>query len=413
MTFRNYLKNFNAINKIITIFFVLFFITSKANGDTYLKLDSCDLCVKAIQKLQIPILKNKIHFTPIIGWNNYDKTQVGIAFYSKPKLKNIDFILAPLFGIGSKTLTGYAHFKYAVSIKENKLLKLGFLTKRFSYLAFPENLNYNKIEPFISFKIKNITENKHQAQIDFKTSFVLLDYLYQGKQQEFYYVNHLSFKYDFNKTKDNFSAKIDLKQATTFVSVSGEFKTKINYPTKKHNAFYARLFVGGFLYNANFNTANLAPSPDANFLLSANNRPYLGNTTNAFTQYQEDYSFRNTFFDRNSQDPFFSRQIGTHSDGGFKSLTNNGKSKNYLVALNLSTDIPIPVPIEPWVNIALIEGINKPELAAEFGASLNLFNKFLQFHFLFVSTKNIAPIKFSDNISFSVDLMKLNELRMY
>lgn len=371
------------------------------------------MCVKAIQAVQIPILKNKIHFTPIIAWNNYDKTQLGVAVYSKPELKNLDFVLLPMFGIASKTITGYAHLKYNIAIEENKQLKLGFRTQRFSYLTYPENLNYNKVEPFVNFEMKNLSQKTHKASVEFKTSLVLLDYLYQGKQQDFYYVNHLSFQYDFNKTKDNFDAQVDLKQATNFVSLSATFNAKINYPTKKNNAFYARLFVGGFLYNASFNSANLAPTPDANFLLSANNRPYLGNATNAFTQYQEDYSFRNIFFDRNSQDPFFSRQIGTDSDGGFKSLTGNGKSKNYLMALNLSSDIPLPIPIEPWVNVALIEGVNKPAIAAEFGASLNLFNKFIQFHFPFVTTKNIAPLSFSENISFSIDLMKLDKLRKY
>ncbi|MFT4645775.1 MAG: hypothetical protein ACI8ZX_002194 [Planctomycetota bacterium] len=334
-------------------------------------------------------------------------------------LKNLDFVLLPLFGLGSKTVTGYAHLKYSIPIANNRKLKLGFLSKRFSYLAFPENLSYNKIEPFVRLQLKDISKNKHQAQIEFKTSFVLLDYLYQGKQQEFYYVNHLSFKYDFNKSKDNFRAKLDLKQATNFVSLSGEFNTKINYTTKKHNAFYARLFVGGFLYNANFNSSSLAPTPDANFLLSANNRPYLGNSTSAFTQYQEDYSFRNTFLDRNSQDPFFSRQLGQISDGGFKSLTNKVKSKNYLMALNLSSDLPIPLPIEPWVNLALTKGVNKPELLLEFGASLNLFDKFIQFHFPFYTDIQFGQINYIslesvvENISFSVDLMKLDKLRKY
>lgn len=363
--------------------------------------------------MQIPILKNKIHFTPIAAWNNYDKTQLGWAIYSKPKLKNLDFVLLPLFGLGSKTITGYAHLKYTRAIKANNFLKLGFQTQRFSYLAYPENLNYNKIEPFVNFEIKNISKNKHQAQIGFKTSLVSLDYLDRGKQQEFYYVNHLSVKYDFNKIKDNFSAKIDLQQASNFVSLSGELNANINYPTKKFNAFYVRLFVGGFLYNASFNSANLAPTPNANFLLSANNRPYLGNSTSAFTQYQEDYSFRNIFFDRNSQDAFFSRQIGTVSDGGFKSLTNIGNSKKYLLALNLSSDIPIPIPVEPWVNFAVIEGYNKPALAAEFGASINIMDNFIQFHFPFISTSNISPASFGENISFSLNLLKLDKLRKY
>ena len=310
--------------------------------------------------------------------------------------------------MGSKTITGYAHLKYTRAIKANNLLKLGFQTQRFSYLAYSENLNYNKVEPFVSLQVKNITKNKHQAQIGFKTSLVLLDYLYKGKQQEFYYVNHLSVKYDFNKTKDNFITQIDLKQGSNFVSLSGELNAIINYPTKKYNAFYARLFVGGFFY-----LVETLQAPDVEFLLTANNRPYLGSGNSAHTQLQEDYNFRNFFLDRNSQDPFFSRQVGTNSDGGFKSLAKIGVINKYLAALNLSSDIPIPIPIEPWANFAIIEVANKPEPTVEFGASLNLMDKFIQFHFPFISTHNIAPTSFGENISFSLNLLKLDKLRKY
>ncbi len=370
------------------------------------------MCVKTVQTLQIPILKNKIHFTPIAAWNNYDKTQIGIAFYSKKELKNIDFVFLPLFGLGSKNITGIVNFKYSFPLQKIKSLALGFQSKRFSYLVFPEDLAYNKIEPFIELNF-NESKNNHLKSFGFKSNFIFLEYLYKGRQTDFYYVNHLFFKYDFNKKTDNFWFQIDAKQSTNFVLVSGEFNAKINYPTKKKNAFYARFFAGGFLYYLQSNSKNLIPSPTANFLLSANNRPYLGSTTNAFTQYQQDYNFSNLFFDRNSQDPFFKRQIGSNSDGGFKSLTSIGNSNKYLIALNLSTDIPIPVPIEPWFNMALIADNQKPAIAVEFGASLNLMNKFIQFHFPFVTTKNIAKPSFLENISFSIDLMKIDNLRKY
>ena len=362
--------------------------------------------------MQIPILKNKIHFTPIAAWNNYDKTQLGISFYSKKKLKNIDFLFLPLFSLGSKNITGIANFKYTLPLRKIKSLALGFKSKRFSYLVFPEDLAYNKIEPFIKLNFKE-TKNKHLKTIGFKSSFIFLEFLYKGRQTDFYYINQLFFKYDFNKKADNFWFQIDAKQSSNFTLISGEFNAQINYPTKKKNAFYARIFAGGFLYYLQTNSKNLVPSPTANFLLSANNRPYLGSTTNAFTQYQLDYSFTNLFFDRNSQDPFFKRQIGSKSDGDFKSLTRIGNSNSYLFALNLSTDIPFPIPIEPWLNIAMIPDNLKPAIAVEFGASLNFMNKFIQFHFPFVTTKNISNTSFLESISFSIDLMKLYQLRKY
>lgn len=385
-------------------------VFAKANGDTFLNLDSCKFCVKSIQTLQIPILKNKIHFTPILAWNNYDKSQIGLAFYSKPKLKNIDFVLLPMFGVGSKTISGIANFKYTHFLKNKTSFDLGIKFKRFSYLIFPENLTYNKIQPFIVFNIENKL-HKHKKVIGFQSSLVFLDFLYKGKQSDFYYVNNLFFKYDLNKKKENFWFQLDLKQSDNFMSLSGDFNLKIAYNTKKKNAFHLRLFTGGFLFLKKTNPLVIPETPNAKFLLSSNNSPNLGSSKNAFVQYQNDYTFSNFYFDRNAQDPFFSRQINSKSDGGFKSITAVGNSNKYLLSLNMSTDIPMPLPVEPWLNVAMIEGAKNPSVCAEFGASLNLMNKFIQFHFPFVTTKNIANGGFVNRISFSLDLMKLDKLR--
>ena len=88
------------------------------------------------------------------------------------------------------------------------------------------------------------------------------------------------------------------------------------------------------------------------------------------------------------------------------------------MALNICSDIPIPIPIETWVNLAMIDDGLRPNFAAEAGASVNLFDGFLQFHFPFITTKNIVEnqkllgiTNFGKRISFSLDLMKLDALR--
>ena len=394
----------------IQILLVVFYFNTFANGDTYINLDSCKFCIKAIKAVQFTIIKNKLHFTPIVAWNNYDKTQIGIAFYSKPQFKNIDYVFLPMFGIGSKNLTGIANFKYTLSIKKLHNISFGFNSKRFSYLVFPEDLAYNKIEPFIKFSFKE-NKKQHKSTIGFKSSLMFLEFIYYGRNTEFYYINNLFYKYDFNKKKNNAWFKIDFKQAEKFTLMSGEFNTQINYNTKKNNAFYLRVFAGVFLYYIRENPRTIPTAPIAKFLLSANNNKNLGNNNSAFTQYQKDYTFDSYFFDRNSNDVFFSKQIAPHSDGGFKTLSNIGNSNKYLLALNLKSDIPIPFPIDAWVNVAMIEKLTKPDFVAEAGISLNFFNKFIQFHFPIITTKNLSSQAFSKKTSFSINLMKLDDLR--
>ena len=57
------------------IFFVIVFNESFANGESYVSLDSCNLCKKTISAVQIPIWKSKVHFTPVFAWNNSDETR--------------------------------------------------------------------------------------------------------------------------------------------------------------------------------------------------------------------------------------------------------------------------------------------------------------------------------------------------
>ena len=393
--------------KILGFFFFSFFLkNSFANGSSYINLDSCKFCKKSIESVQIPIWKSKIHFTPLLAWNNYDKTQLGVAFYSKPKLKNLNFVLAPMFGLGAKNLTGIANFSYTFPLEKIKSFELGFKSKRFSYTIFPEDLAYNKIEPFFKVVLnKNPKTENHIQTFNFRSSLIFLEYLNKGRQTDFYYINELKYTYNFNQKKNNTWFEITAKQSQNFALLSGEINLDIDYPTRKKNALHLRVFGGGFLYST-FD----GETPNAKFQMS-------GSTNNFLPQYQKDFQFDTYYIDRNAQDPFFSKQIAV-IDGGFKSVTDIGNSNKYLLALNLSSDIPLPIPIEPWVNMAMIDNGTKPSFAAEFGASVNLFDKFIQFHFPFVTTKNILNNQkqlginnFGQRISFSIDFMKLDKLR--
>lgn len=394
---------------IFILLFLSIFKGSLANGDILLNLDSCKFCNKTIKSVQLPIWKNNIHFTPIIAWNNADKTQLGIAFYSKPKLENLDFVIAPMFGLGSKNLTGLAKANYNLSFKNsNEKMSFGIHLKRFSHIVFPEDLAYNKVEPSITFqfkpsKIKKL--EKHSKSLQWRSSFIFFEHLTTFRNTEFYYVNELKFKYDFNKKTNNIWFEAIAKQGKNFGLLSAEINTNITYPTRKRNALHIRLFGGGFIFTTFDGTA-----PNAKLLLSG--------STNHFTaRFQKDFQLDQLYFDRNAQDPFFSKQV-TLIDGAFRSVTSLGNSSKYLLALNICSDIPIPIPIETWVNLAMIDDGLRPNFAAEAGASVNLFDGFLQFHFPFITTKNIVEnqkllgiTNFGKRISFSLDLMKLDALR--
>ena len=99
--------------------------------------------------------RTQVFFAPYLGWNNYDKTQVGIAIYSPflPKRK-FEYLLVPAIGTGSKQFIGTARLNYNFFPKKVQRFTIGVKEKRFSYLLFPKDLTYTKFEPYLNLALK-------------------------------------------------------------------------------------------------------------------------------------------------------------------------------------------------------------------------------------------------------------------
>ena len=71
--------------------------------------------------------RTQVFFAPYLAWNNYDKTQLGIAIYSSfaPKGK-FEYLLVPAFGTGSKQFIEYiARLNYNFFPKKFSVLQWG------------------------------------------------------------------------------------------------------------------------------------------------------------------------------------------------------------------------------------------------------------------------------------------------
>ncbi len=102
--------------------------------------------------------QTNIFVTPLLAWNNYDKTLLGVALYNSPMpAKRFEYVIAPMYGFASNDLNGLANLQYHFYAGNNILRKatvdLGL--KRFnSTYNWPNEyyLQYTKIAPSLKYQ---------------------------------------------------------------------------------------------------------------------------------------------------------------------------------------------------------------------------------------------------------------------
>lgn len=370
--------------------------------------------VERFNKIKIPIIKKdskKVFWTlPSIAWNNYDKTQLGLMLGVEKG--NFDLLATPMYGTGSKNLTGILKSSY--NLKTDKLYNTTFSlnAKRFTYLLFPEDLSFNVISPSINFQPKIKVGKKLSFGI--KSTSIWQEYVLNGRKTTYFYLNTLNLSHSILNKKFNNSNTTYLNQGKQFATLHNSNKFSLYFNKKKENSFYLSSFLGIFLYNKIASTNIDAPSPI--FQLS-------GSTNSGIYWLQKDYAFNDFYLDRNAQDNFLQKQVAD-SEGGFKSLTSIGNAKQFMFALNLRSDVVLPkklkriVNVQPFMNFAIAKNKNiDSEIYFEAGTSLLFFNEFLAFHIPFATTNNIKSnqatvygIQSGDwpkRITFSLDIMRI------
>lgn len=334
--------------------------------------------------------RSQVFFTPYIGWNNYDKFQVGLAFYSPflPKRK-FEYMLVPAIGTASKQFIGFAKLKYNFFPDKVQQISLGLNGKRFDYMIFPFML-YNKLEPTLRFEFK-----KKNARSPYNQSLTLrsvlvwqqwinpldsADYVNNTRTWQHYYVNELHYRFERQSTLRPFDVNVLLQQGNQFLGLWAEGHFKVDY-RKKNQGLFIRVFAGGF-------PVYLKPSSDISAPLP---QLYLANITSAnYTPWlQKDYMFDDNYVDRNGQDKYLGRQTGSFG-GGFYSITNFGGTNKFLAALNVNSTIYRYVPFRPYFSLGLVtNSLNKTQFAAELGLALVVLKDVIEIQLTPFATQNI------------------------
>lgn len=386
---------------------------------------------------------NALIITPVAGINMYDGFMIGAALtnYTFPPTK-FQFIIAPMYATKSKQLNGFARMSYTMyPTKTFQRITLAVNALKFNTNDFVDTANqryitgFRKISPTLKFVFaeKNPRSTRERF-IQWKT-FLLDEDDLRFKSDTFpngnrftkisttsasRYLNQLRFVIQDNRVLYPYRGELMAEQAKDFVRLAFTGNYYFNYNEKLGADI--RVFAGKFIYLGERTISKQFGTDPYHLNLSA-------------PKGYEDYTYSNYFVGRNEFEGFASQQMMMR-DGGFKVRTDLlankiGKTDDWLMALNFSTDIPdqinilniLPfrVPLKLYMDI----GTYADAWKANAEGSKVLYNAGLQLSLLKNTVNIYAPLlyskpykdyflstitekRFLKNISFTIDIQNFS-----
>ncbi len=386
--------------------------------------------------------KPSVAVAPILGWNNYDKTMIGGLIYNKTiPQKKFEFALAPVFSLTTKKLRGVGQINYNLFPKKKNFIDkatFGFNAKSFG-LNYNWGLNYyldyKRFMPSINLRLAKKKTNSSIEQniklravvlVEQSANFVL-DSIVTGTDTAFVNrfsditnapttVYNLQYKFVNSRGVNPWSLLIDLRQANykAFTGDESYLRASLTwkgaYTYDKGRSIRARIFAGGFFNNTRKESNNKY----------YNVQPSIRGTFNLTGKGANDELFDETLFGRSDLNGLWSQQI-YEKEGGFKNNIDprkpNGFSNRYLVAANLTgdlpQDLPLGIPLRPYLDLAYLQS----EFAYSFGLSLTFFNERLGVYLPIAISDNIKTglpdnFDYKTRITWTMDLNRINPLRL-
>ncbi len=355
---------------------------------------------------------HEIFFTPLAGWNEYDKWMPGVAFHNRVLPGNpFEYSLLPLYSSGTKSLAGNGNFDWSFFPSSAFIHKIVFSAEvtRFTFYRQKKNdftdafnLQYSAIPVSLQFNFKKKDALSPQSSsIQFRNISTLVDErvfngttLLTETAKLHYQQAHFNFKN--SRLFDPFSLTAALENGKNYTKAQAEFNYLISY-RNPGKGIRSRLFAGVFLRNDE-------TIRNYKFRMSA------------WSGYQ-DYLFDNWFIGRSEIDGILSQQMEMN-DGGFKSFSFAGQSDKWLTALNFTFDFPGRLPIAFFFDAGMVPKEKFGDFESESfyydgGLSFFLMRNALEIHVpLFRSSairdaQEVNEKKFTDNIRFVVSIRKL------
>ena len=398
--------------------------------------------LKMLAPVQTPA-RSLLGLMPWAGWNNYDKTILGLMLYNPPfPPRRFQYFLLPGYGLGSKQFTGLAdvRFKFLPGGLFPRVTA-GLNAKLFDYdhhWADDYYLRYYRFAPQIRADLRCASPAFSQAVI-FRPLFIgkeeaLYDTSgYQGKSWQNATIYEARYEAAQRALPHPFQCSIALEaqryqapddRRASYLRSSMEWKQQFYY--KPNRKIYVRVFAGYFLKNTQRNRGNVA----ANRLSTDVARASFALNPQGFN----DYRFDQVYLGRSESAGFWSQQV-SQTEGGFKNAFGapfagqTGNSNNGILALNLKADLPqrlpLGIPVKPYFDIGYFDdatplGKNRPfeeQFLWSGGLMLEFFKGTLEVYFPLINAKplrdryaELAGNNYFRRITWSIRIGKVNPL---
>ncbi|MDN3654156.1 M1 family metallopeptidase [Ferruginibacter paludis] len=381
-----------------------------------------------------------VFVAPAIGTNIYDKLMMGVLIhnYTLPAEK-FQFFLAPMYATGSRQLNGLGRISYHWYNGSNGAnTAISFSGETFSNDSFTDSagnkktFRFSKLVPSVkyTFRRKNALSTTTKF-IQWKTFLIeeqgLLFTKDTVQQQNIItyptasrYLNQLRFVLANSRVLYPYNTELLTEQGEGFLRLAFTGNYYFNYA--KEGGLNLRLFAGKFIYLG-----------DKTYLKQFETDAYHLNMSGP--KGYEDYTYSNYFAGRNEFNGWASQQI-MNRDGFFKVRTDFlsskvGKTDNWLMAANFTTDIPkainilqllpVKIPLKAFVDVGTYaESWQKNAATGRFiydaGLQLSFFKDVVQVYVPLLYSKvyrdyfksTIPEKRFLKNISFSIDIQNFS-----
>lgn len=313
---------------------------------------------------------NIINIMPSIGWNNCDKTILGILV-SNPILpgRNFRYYFAPMIATAGGSIVGQGRVEQNFYSYQNpERVAIGIFGKTYtnevansnnSFGDFNYRARYSKIAPYMTAEFGRWKSWSHKLTL---TSNIIIKERgnfsdlgeYIGKKSENSYIHTLDYDLSSHHALRPTNARIRIEQQSyndkeNYIKLSLDYRTKLYYSTKR--SIDIRVFAGGFLEN----TKRKSGAVNSDFF--ARGSMSLASTGS------DDYLFEGPYLGRTTTSGFFSKQVDI-SDGGFKfpvgyKYGQFGYTNSFLTSINLKAglpaDMPLKLPLKPYFDLGYFD----------------------------------------------------------
>jgi hypothetical protein len=361
--------------------------------------------------------RTQIGIFPAAGWNNYNKTLLGVLFYS-PVLpqQTIEYQFMPMYGLGNHDVAGMGRASLNLYPGSSVFQAIQFTAdaRRFGY-AITNGSSYNRLrgEMMITF-----TNNRARSPLEKTLRFSYTTaseqhVVHNGALFESYFLTldaSLLSHHILNPFGVNFN--VEVNNDYTRSSLEMNFARALKYDKK---AIQIRLYATGFLNKeSDFNSYYTAKLSGASGM--------------------SDYRYEHLFLGRfeNIEDPnrqlLLSQQF-VMSEGGFASNIPYAATDRWLATIGLTLRIP-RIPVYLFANAGSYSGagettwvvteeltVSSETVAYEMGAMINLGNV-IKVYFPFYTSRDIEAVSkaltgnYWQTIRYIIDLNAINPFKL-